>query len=187
MAQTDAEGFTPERLLNAVRQAFEICQRCGLTPVMIGGMALDAYTASRATMDIDLLADFPPESLDRIRECVIASGGRLDDAADQGETRMLRFYVIGIQVDLLRAWEPEMKMLLKRAEERQCLGMALRVPALVDFIMHKLRTGRPRDLDDAIRLLVANRQSADRELLEAEVQRLHLTDEWNVVRDTVDF
>ncbi|OGV73592.1 MAG: hypothetical protein A3K19_13695 [Lentisphaerae bacterium RIFOXYB12_FULL_65_16] len=160
-----------------------ICRAHGIEPILIGGMALDAYTASRATMDIDLLADCPPECLGVLRADIVAAGGRVEDS---GGTRMLRAYVDGIQVDLLRAWDAEARGMLARAESRQCLGIELRVPSLIDFVVNKLRTGRPRDVDDAIRLVENNRDELDLPALEGEVRRLLLHDEWQILREALD-
>jgi hypothetical protein len=140
-------------------------------------------------MDVDLAADFPPEACERLARAIAAHGGWLPDetsADSPRDTRMLRFFLDGIQVDLLRAWDPEMLHLLSRAEERPCLGLLLRVPALVDLIVHKLRTGRPRDLDDAIRLVCANRRKLDLDTLGREIRRLRLLREWALVCDAAE-
>jgi hypothetical protein len=177
------EAFSPDRLLRALQQVLSICRTHGIEPIVIGGMALDAYTASRATMDIDLLADFAPERFDVLRSDILAAGGRVEEGRG---TRMLRAYVDGIQIDLLRAWDPEAIGMLARAESRHCLGIELRVPSLIDFVVNKLRTGRPRDFDDAIRLVEHNRGVLDMQALEAEVRRLLLRDEWQMLREALD-
>jgi len=86
--------FTSKTLVDALTQALAICAECGIEPVLIGGMALDAYTASRATMDLDFLADFQPDLMRTVAARIVATGGRLEDESVSDrprDTRMLRF------------------------------------------------------------------------------------------------
>ena len=123
---------------------------------LIGGLALAAHGASRATTDLDLLADGDrSEDVDRI---VCARGydclHRTQDVANYASTDRAKG-----RVDFLFARRVHGKAMLARAIPRQILGEEIRVLDAADLIGLKVQSSsndparRHRDLADVERLL----------------------------------
>lgn len=76
----------PSSQLQAVGELIEDLRAIGLTPVLIGGMALVVRGSRRVTNDFDLVIAHPGERLDRTLESLYARGlelvSRLDGAGN---------------------------------------------------------------------------------------------------------
>lgn len=149
---TDDARF--EETLGRVLGVFE---RAGVRHALIGGLAVAAWGAPRATEDIDLLADATPSpELDAaLRAAGFEPEWRPGNADDPVPLLLrLRDAAGGPEVDVVcttRRWE------------REALGRAVRVPipggleipvaAVEDLIVLKLLAGGPGDLADVADLL----------------------------------
>lgn len=123
---------------------------------LIGGLALAAHGAARATVDLDLLAD--GERSDDIDRLVRAHGyerlHRTADVANYVSAEPARG-----RIDFLFARRAYGRAMLARAATRQVLGQTLRVVDASDLIGLKVQSSsndpsrRHRDLADIERLL----------------------------------
>ncbi len=132
---------------------------------LIGGLALAAHGAARATIDLDLLAD----------------GDRADDVdrilRDKGYERLLRNEFVGNylgptpergRVDFLFAKQARGRAILARAAARTILGASIRVVDASDLIGLKVQASsndpsrRHQDLADIERLLAVAEVDLDR-------------------------
>ena len=128
----------------------------GVPHALMGGLAVAAWGAPRATEDIDLLADVSPSAeLDRALGAAGFEAEWRRGAADDPIPLLLRLRSRSDpELDVVcatRAWEREM---LARAV-RLRLGQSLEIPvvALEDLIVLKLLAGGPADLTDVADLL----------------------------------
>ncbi len=133
-----------------------VFQERGVLYALMGGLAVAAWGAPRATEDIDLLADVSPSAeLDRALRAAGFEAEWRRGAADDPIPLLLRLRShSGPELDVVcasRAWEHEM---LARAV-RLRLGQRLEIPvvALDDLIVLKLLAGGPGDLTDVADLL----------------------------------
>jgi hypothetical protein len=128
----------------------------GVEHALIGGLALAAHGAARATSDLDLLADGGrAEDVDQILrargyDCLHRSQDVANYAsADRAKGR----------VDFLFARRPHGRAMLARAREHPILGESVRVVDAADLIGLKVQSSsndpsrRHRDLADVERLL----------------------------------
>lgn len=70
MATTDAEsGFDPERIIEAL-------DRHGVDYLLVGGLAANAYGATRPTHDVDCMPERSQENLDRLAAAMRELGAR---------------------------------------------------------------------------------------------------------------
>lgn len=182
------QKYSVDAIKRAIADAIQLCTDAGLEPVVIGGMALDAWTCSRATMDLDLLVNYTVDDARRLITSIVRRGGTMDRPTTTerlDDVRQIKFHMGNLAVDVLQAWDPESKALIQRAAPRSCMGLDLMVPRLEDLIIQKLRVGRPRDIDDVTALITTNRKQLDRAWIEAKVRALHLTEEWEIVTSSV--
>ena len=123
---------------------------------VIGGLAVAAWGAPRATEDIDFLADVRPSP--EVEAAFRAAGFEVEwrrGGADDPVPLLLRLRSAGgPDIDVIcatRAWERE--MLGRSIRVRVPEGPETGVIAVEDLIILKLMAGGPRDLADAADLL----------------------------------
>jgi len=122
------------RFEDALANLFAIFQERGVAYALMGGLAVAAWGAPRATEDIDLLADLSPsQELDAALRLRSRSGPEID------------------VVCATRAWERE--MLSRSIRLRLPQGLEIPVVAIEDLIVLKLIAGGPADLSDVADLL----------------------------------
>jgi hypothetical protein len=125
---------------------------------LIGGLALAAHGAARATTDLDLLAD--GERADDVDQIVRTRGyeclHRTEEVANYASTDRAKG-----RIDFLFARRPHGRAMLARAQEHPILGESVRVVDAADLIGLKVQSSsndpsrRHRDLADIERLLRA--------------------------------
>ena len=125
---------------------------------LIGGLALAAHGAARATTELDLLAD--AERADDVDRIVRAHGydclHRTQEVANYASADRPKG-----RVDFLFARRPHGRAMLARAREHSILGESVRVVDAADLIGLKVQSSsndpsrRHRDLADIERLLRA--------------------------------
>ena len=148
------------RLFDQLAQALAAFRAEGISPVLIGGLALSAHNVVRATQDIDFLVD--GNDAERIHRLLLGLGyeciHRSGDAAN---------YLRGSEgLDLLYAHRPAARELLDSAIERETAMGKLRVVDAEGLIAFKLQgygndPRRLRDLDDIRELISRNREGLD--------------------------
>lgn len=123
---------------------------------LIGGLAVAAWGAPRATEDIDLLADLAPSP--ELDAALHAGGFQAEwrrGASDDPIPLLLRLRTSsGPEMDVVcatRAWERE--MLGRAIRLRLAQGPEIPVVAVEDLIVLKLLAGGPGDLADVADLL----------------------------------
>ena len=141
----------------------EIFADLGLDWTLIGALAANRYRATpRFTTDLDTMATFAPELVDRLE----AAGYEVTVVADPGEPpHLIRCYRGAEAVDILVPVVEYQREALRRADDH--------VLTAEDVIIHKLLAGRPRDLDD-IRSILEAGVDLDHRYLE------HWIAEWDV-------
>jgi hypothetical protein len=128
----------------------------GVDHALIGGLALAAHGAARATVDLDLLADGGrSDDVDRIlRQRGYDCLQRTEHVANYASQEAARG-----RVDFLFARRERGKAILARASAREVLGESIRVVDASDLIGLKVQSSsndpsrRRRDLADIERLL----------------------------------
>ena len=119
------------RFEDALANLSAIFQERGVAYALMGGLAVAAWGAPRATEDIDLLADLSPsQELDAALRLRSRSGPEID------------------VVCATRAWERE--MLSRSIRLRLPQGLEIPVVAIEDLIVLKLMAGGPADVADLL-------------------------------------
>jgi hypothetical protein len=134
--------------------------------LVIGGVAVIAAGVPRLTADIDATLWAPgvdPDALlDRLRLHQILP--RISDAvafAKERQVLLVRHEPSGVPVDLSFAWLPFEEEAIRSGVEADYAGVRVRLPRPDDLIIYKLVAARPRDLEDAEKLLLLYGRSLD--------------------------
>jgi len=142
--------FQPERIFAALGEA-------GVDYVTVGGMALAAHGAVRATLDVDLIPATDEDNRDRLAAAIRALGGAPHGEPETavsaellGRNANMRFDTEAGQLDVMCA-APYRRLyadLRARSVTIELDGLAIRVASRNDLIRLKAATGRDRDLLD---------------------------------------
>lgn len=158
--------MTSSQLLAAMQALANAAKRARTRFMLIGGIAVIARGVARATADVD--ATIPGEGLDlegfveACAKCGVTP--RIDDAvafARQSQSLLLRHTASGIPIDVAVAWLPFELEAIERAEPAAFGPLTLPTALPEDLLVYKLVAARPRDLDDAEKLLLLHGDAMD--------------------------
>jgi hypothetical protein len=137
---------------------------------MIGAWALSIWGTSRATNDVDFLVLVDENELSRLGDRMIHSGFELDETWLKWNPMLrgsqLRFQFQGTTVDLLRPRDAHDRQVFRRKRKKRMDGRYYWVVSAEDFILQKLKVGRPRDFEDALSVLERSGKTLDKRYLQ---------------------
>ena len=150
---------------------------------IIGAWALAVWGRPRATQDLDFLVMV--KDLQPVKTAMARGGMTLDDAWLH-HNPMLRGWQArakkqGITVDILRARDSHDSQIFKRRRRKRLANRYFWFVAPEDFILQKLKVGRPKDFEDAMAVLARSGRLLDRGYLARWASRLGVTEELNYV------
>ena len=129
--------------------------------MVIGGQAVLIYGEPRLTKDIDITVDRNIEGLKEIKN--IVSKLNLKILVNDFEKFVKKTMVLpvleektGIRVDFIFSYSPYEKQAIKRANHIKFRKTIVKFATLEDTIIHKIISGRPRDIEDIKSILVKN-------------------------------
>jgi hypothetical protein len=128
--------------------------------VVIGGFAVNVWGLERATLDVDVMVGGRTRQFELLTTLVVQYG--LDPQAQFLEANPLLRGVVfrcrteNFHVDFLRSRDAHDRQVLRRRREETFAGHRLWFPAPEDLILMKLKVGRDRDFDDAMRIVEQN-------------------------------
>ena len=142
---------------------------------LIGAWTLSAWGKSRATDDMDFLVLVDEEELSRLSDRFIHNGFDLDETWLKWNPLLrgsqLRFQFQGTMVDLLRPRDEHDQQVFKRRRRRRMDGRYYCLVSPEDFIIQKLKVGRPRDFEDALSVLERSGKTLDKRYLQRWADR----------------
>jgi len=148
---------------------------------LIGALTLGVYGQGRATRDADLLIDGSHETLKTLRANVGQLGFSVDEEWLQSNPDIrdshLRLMRHGIPVDVMLPRDEHDRSACKRRLERRRGDRSLWVVAPEDFVLQKIKAGRPRDFDDIIPFFTELREQLNHEYLNEWARRLGVREE----------
>lgn len=127
--------------------------------MVIGGQAVLLHGNPRLTRDIDITLGMDASGLPRLREVTERLG--LSSAAPDAEdfVRRTNVYPVSdpatsVRIDLVFSFTPYETEAIRRAIGVTLEGVTVRFASVEDLIIHKLVSGRPRDIEDVNGLLL---------------------------------
>jgi hypothetical protein len=165
------EASTPE-LLGRIAACFR-SER--VSYALIGAWALSVWGTSRATNDVDFLVLVNEEKLSRLGDRMQRAGFELDETWLNWNPMLrgfqLRFQFRGTSVDLLRPSDEHDRQVFRRKRRRRIGRHAYWFVSAEDFIIQKLKVGRPRDFEDALSVLERSGKTLDKRYLQRWADR----------------
>jgi len=144
------------------RLAHEL-DRAGIPYMVIGGQAVLVYGEPRLTKDIDITLGLNSDEVNKI--LVMAERLRLKTLVDDPEKFVQDTMVLPledekskIRVDFIFSVSPYEREALTRTKDIKMGKEIVRFASLEDLIIHKVISGRARDLEDIHNVLLKNPQ-----------------------------
>jgi predicted nucleotidyltransferase len=152
--------------LDAIRATRNMLDALGVPWMLIGGVAVIAQGVPRLTADIDVTlrgaGTDPARVVDSARvQRITPRIERAIELARERHVLLLLHEPSGVPIDVSLAWLPFEEEALAAAEARDYAGVPVRVARAEDLVVYKLVAARPRDLDDAEKLLFLHGASLD--------------------------
>ena len=163
-------------LLRALRRSADCFRRARVPYALIGAWALGMWGKPRATLDIDFLVMVSEEGLERLGTRMARAAMIVDESWRESNPMLrksqLRFQCQGVTVDLLRSRDAHDRQILRQRRKKRVEGHYYWVISPDDFVIQKLKVGRPRDFEDALTVLERCREKLDRRYLLRWARRL---------------
>lgn len=183
------EETVPASSENNLRRVLNLavgCLQSRRTPyALIGAWALAAWGKPRATLDLDFLVMADEEDLGRLGSRMGQLGMNPDRSWLQYNPLLrglqLRLRFRDVVVDLLRPRDAHDRQVFRRTRRRRLAGRYYRLVSPEDFILQKLKVGRPRDFEDAVSVLERLGKALDRRYLERWARKIGVTAELHYV------
>jgi predicted nucleotidyltransferase len=129
--------------------------------MVIGGQAVLLYGEPRLTRDIDVTLGIGVSELARIKKVLPAMG--LKVLVKKSQEFVARTMVLPtkdreseIRVDFIFSFSPYERQAIGRARDIKVGRTQVKFASLEDVVIHKVVSGRPRDLEDIKSILVKN-------------------------------
>lgn len=129
--------------------------------MIIGGQAVLLYGEPRLTRDIDITLGLGPDEWNSIRE--ITDKLNLKILVDNPEEFIRKTMVLpvleeesGIRVDFIFSFSEYERNALNRVNRIDIENYQVKFASLEDVIIHKIVSGRPRDIEDVKTILLRN-------------------------------
>jgi hypothetical protein len=146
-------------------QTTDLLRSLGLQHVVVGAFAFAALGGARGTMDVDFMVLAESQTLDQAREMAEKQGFKADWAWRR-ENPLLRDLQVRlirrrIPVDIMLPRDRHDKATIKRRRRKKIRDRMIWAPTPEDFIVQKVKVGRPRDFEDALVILKYHERSID--------------------------
>lgn len=172
-------------LNEALRKVVTALDRLGVPYALIGGLALAARGAVRATQDVDLIVAIPIREAPSLERSLRESGFKSRfhrGVADDPIAGVIRLAVpvagAEVKCDILFASLPWQTRTVTNATPVNLGNFVVRVAQPAELFLLKLYAGGPQDLLDAAQLLKLQ-NPAERVRWKATAAKLRLTREYN--------
>jgi len=146
-----------------LRRVAQELKQASIPYMVIGGQAVLLYGEPRLTRDIDVTLGIGVSELARIKKILPAMGLKVLVKKDQEfveRTMVLptKDRETGIRVDFIFSFSPYERQAIGRARGVKVGRIQVKFASLEDVVIHKVVSGRPRDLEDIKSILVKNRK-----------------------------
>jgi hypothetical protein len=130
---------------------------------------------------VDFLVLVDDEELNRLSDRMAHAGFERDETWLKWNPMLrasqLRFQFRGTTVDLLRPRDAHDQQVFRRKRRRRMEGRYYWIVSAEDFILQKLKVGRPRDFEDALSVLERSGKTLDKRYLGRWASRIGVSAE----------
>jgi Nucleotidyltransferase of unknown function (DUF6036) len=173
-------------LNDLIENIAEILEKFNIAYMVIGGQAVLLYGEPRLTRDIDITLGV---SVDRLNDILKLSDElNLTSLAQNVEDFVKRTMVLplkdkdsGLRVDFIFSFTDYEKKAIGRAQAVKVKNRAVNFASVEDIIIHKVFSGRPRDLEDIKGILEKNK-NLDKDYIAKWLKKIDETGNDNLLK-----
>ena len=148
-------------LQKLLKRTAEELNKQNIPYMIIGGQAVLIYGEPRLTKDIDIALGISVEELQKIKRLVETLRlNPLVEDIDEFVKKTMVFPVLdnksGIRIDFIFSFSIYESQAIKRAKEIKLGKTGVRFASLEDVVIHKVISGKPRDIEDVKSVLLKN-------------------------------
>lgn len=155
--------------------------------MIVGAVAVGAWGRPRATADIDVTVLLDEAGLEELGRAAQTLGLEIDHQWLQWNPLLqglhVRMAAAGVVVDAMRPRDDHEATAIQRRRVLTVAGQRIWFASPEDLILMKLKAGRPRDFEDAVSVIVAQRDALDEGYMTDWASRLGIADELAYVLD----
>ena len=151
--------------------------------MVIGGIAVGIWAAPRATVDLDFIIGITEDRLSSFIQAASAAGLVVFDPKPMEfkRVKMLRMFLKGtderlLMLDFILADDEYKQTSLKRTVLIPWEGEDIQVASPEDIILFKLLSGRGQDKVDVENIILAQKDSLDKNYLKCWAEKLSVTE-----------
>ena len=178
-------GFSPAQLVPDFEKIVSFFEKYHIGYVLIGGAALDLLGRPRMTLDLDFLIQIEEEDLEKLSRQARKEKFHIDTRWLERNPMLrgsqIRLRVGKVFVDLMLPRDAQDEQACKRAKRQRFCGHFYRVIAPEDFVLQKLKVGRPRDFADALSVLERMKGKLNKAYLNRWAKKLGIIEELNYI------
>jgi hypothetical protein len=142
--------------------------------MIIGGVANLFWGEPRTTLDVDVTVNVEDKDVPKFITLIKNKFPILVSQPERfiKKTRVLPIKVRDLSVDIIFATLPYEKRAIKRAVARRIAKTKVNICSAEDLIIHKIISERPKDIEDAKKILIKQRKIINRRYLSPKIREL---------------
>jgi len=162
--------------------AMDLVDELHFPSMLMGALALGFYGEGRATRDVDLMIGVDDGSaIEQVRHRATERGFTVDENWHERypdvRAWQIRLIYSGMFIDVMRPRDDQDVSACQRRRPQSVDGRTIWVVSPEDFILQKLKAGRPHDFDDVIPFFTRLRGALDHDYLNSWAGRLGIREE----------
>src|SRR5262245_25833490 len=174
--------MTCDEIKTCMLAAMDLMDELQFPSMLMGALALGFYGEGRATRDVDLMiAVESDEAIEQVRNRAGKRGFLVDESWHERYPDVrpwqVRLIYTGVIIDVMRPRDEHDVFACQRRQRQSVAGRTIWVVSREDFILQKLKAGRPHDFDDVIPFFARLRDELDHEYLNLWASRLGVREE----------
>jgi len=162
-----------------VKKILGLLNKAGVFYMLTGGIAANYYGCARATYDLDIVVEPKKENIKRFLRLASRARFRFHEKEIllilQKGNRFILESPERYRADFWLAKTPLDLQMLRRRRRVKIFGVSAWMCSPEDLIIQKLRSRRPRDIEDIQAILLRQSGRLDEEYLEARAAELGLS------------
>ncbi|MBI3018601.1 MAG: hypothetical protein HYY61_01735 [Deltaproteobacteria bacterium] len=167
-----------------LKKALNFFEEHGIHYVLFGAWAVNYWGQPRSTQDFDFLVLLSEEDFEKLKQKLKNLSSFQMDLEWHKHNPMItkrhaRFTCHNVIVDITLPRDEHDEAVLKRRIKRDMSGIPLYVLTPEDSILQKLKTGRPKDFDDALSVFIKQKENIDFNYLRSWAKKLGIYEELN--------
>lgn len=177
--------FSPTEPSRDLEKVADFLDSHGVPYVLIGGLALSIWGRPRTTLDLDFLILIDENEIDKFKQQAAEDRIEIDRRWLKYnpllQKNQVRFRAGQTTVDFMIPRDDHDREALTRARRKKLGRRFYRITSAEDFILQKLKVGRPRDFEDVVTVLERMRGKLDKRYLKRWANQLGIAGELHYV------